>query len=357
MRATKLEQCGRTRPVAARRRWARVCVDMCLHVRTSPLGAHAGALTNDARAASTAFRQLFERLPFASLCAMWMRVGRGVGCAALCALVGCAGSDRSTEHTATTARSATSASRALAGANSRDRHATTVGHAALDAAEHDRSQARFAPDIPNEYVGKLADPRLKVVGHTIHEGRLGPEWLVAIENVGTETLCNLEMSYAFLDTSGRTLSKGSKLLELPLKRSANGSGVVLGCLGRAEVAMVYDKLVLADVNAALVARVTHDFDGVVANDVRPTQEFRAVGSWRSPDAAGTRISGTLHNDSDSDISYPAVTIFGVNRHGRPLFACEAVERSSVAAGSSWAFATTAAFQGPVSELVVYPRVL
>jgi len=219
------------------------------------------------------------------------------------------------------------------------------------------SDNAFEPDVPEEYVGQIVDPGLEVIAHTAREGVLGPEWLMAVKNTGTDYLCAIDVRYTFLDAADAELGSGSGLLDVGLVRGCNGTCGFTGCLGPGKVGMLVDQLGLTDVDVSQIAKVTHEFGALILTDAAPTDEIKVSGVQPVPaEFGGNVFSGMLENDSPDGVKNPSVAIYGLNAAGRPLFASEAIELVTIAAGSSWPFETSPRFEEPYVTYAAYAKV-
>lgn len=218
------------------------------------------------------------------------------------------------------------------------------------------SDDAFDPDVPQAYVGTVASPGMEVVAHTIREGRLGPEWLMAVKNVGTAHLCAIDVQYSFLDAGGVELGKGSRLLDVQIERGSNGTGGFTNCLTPGKIGMLSDTLALSDVDVTKIAKVTHAFGALILTDAVASDDIKVSGVEAVPDGTGKVFTGSLDNDADEPVKNPSVAIYGLNSAGRPLFKSEALALTTIAAGGSWMFKTNPRFEEPYASFAAYPDV-
>jgi hypothetical protein len=219
------------------------------------------------------------------------------------------------------------------------------------------SNDAFNPDVPQEYVGAVLSPGMEVVAHTIREGTLGLEWLMAVKNIGADHLCAVEVQYAFLDAGGVELGSGFGLLDVGLERGSNGTGGLTNCLAPGKVGMLSDTLALDDVDATTIAKVTHEFGAIILTDAVATDDIKVSGVKAVPSGTrGSVFTGSVDNDSTVGVKNPSVAIYGLNAAGRPLFVSEAIQLTTIAAGASWMFETTGRFEEPYASFAAYPDV-
>lgn len=217
---------------------------------------------------------------------------------------------------------------------------------------------RFVPEVPNTYDSTVANPGLEVIAHTLREGLLGMEWLVAIENTGTSFICALDIQNRFYDASNNEIASGnSTLVETPLARGSSGNGGLLQCLGPGQIGMAVDEFALSDLtDPSTIAAVKHDFGGGILLDAAVTNDIVVTGVRVTTDTLGrSAFTGQVRNDSDATVTNPRISIFGVNAVGRPLVEASDVELTTIAPGASWTF-TTQGFEESVESFVAFPRV-
>ena len=89
-------------------------------------------------------------------------------------------------------------------------------------------------------------------------------------------------------------------------------------------------------------------DGLVPIDGLTVSELSTISS-----GTGTAYTGTLTNGLEGAVSNPKVTIFPLNRVGRPLGAATSSATTELPAGGSWTFETTAVDDAGV-DFVAYP---
>lgn len=216
----------------------------------------------------------------------------------------------------------------------------------------------FEPDVPNTYVGTILEPGMEVVAHGVRNPDSSrPEWLMAVKNTGTDHLCAIDVQYTFLDAADTELGSGFRLLEVPLERGSNGTGGLTNCLAPGKIGMLADTIALLDVDVTQIAKVTHEFGAIILVDAAPTDDIKVVGVQATPgDFGGNVFTGSIQNDSTVPVENPSVVIFGVNSAGRPLFASEAIELTTIPAGGSWSFETGPEFEETFDSFMAYPDV-
>jgi len=219
------------------------------------------------------------------------------------------------------------------------------------------SDNAFEPNVPEEYVGNVVSPGMKVVAHTARDAAFGTEWLMAVKNTSTDYLCAINVTYKFLDAEGVELADGSGLLDVQLVRGSSGAGGFTNCLEPGKVGMLKDTLALESVDIANIAKVTHAFGALILSDGSPTTDIQ-VKDVRAVDegANGQVFTGAVFNDSPDAVKNPSIAIYGLNAAGRPLFSSEDIELTTIASGASWMFSTTPKFDQKFASFAAYPDV-
>jgi hypothetical protein len=217
----------------------------------------------------------------------------------------------------------------------------------------DGNDLLFVPEgLPN----KLRDEQLgtiALVALTLVQGATGPELYVAVRNDGQMPACEAGMMTSFYDKADQHLTDTSAVL-----RSARyyrlQPGVVLSCIDPGEIGMAAamelpDSLVIGELGYLEHRFPLFTVDGIERIDGDLTVSGVEVVTM----AAGSAYTGTFTNGLDATVSNPSVTIFPVNRVGRPLGMVRADATMDIPPGGSWSFQTS-----PVGDLgagyVAYP---
>lgn len=222
---------------------------------------------------------------------------------------------------------------------------------------HPISGNAFDPDVPEEYVGTVVSPGMKVVAHTARAAAFGTEWLMAVKNTGTDYLCAIDVNYAFLDAQGVELADGFGVLDIQIVRGSSGAGGFTNCLEPGKIGMLKDTLALEGVEIANIAKVTHSFGALILTDASPTTDIKVMDVQAVDEGAtGQIFTGAVVNDSPDPVKNPSIVIYGLNAAGRPLFSSEDIELTTIAAGASWLFSTTPKFDQQFASFAAYPDV-
>lgn len=217
----------------------------------------------------------------------------------------------------------------------------------------------FEPDIPVSYDGPILEPGIEVVAFTIREdgGLGGPEWLVAIKNVSTNHLCSLTFAAVFYDASDAEIGKADGLVESPMHRGVSGTGDLLQCLGPDQIGMRQDNYSLMGVDANAIASMKWSVSAINLLDAVPSEDILVTGVHQTMDSFGrNQFEGTLENHSGGPVTFPEVSIFGVNGVGRPLVYAHEIEETTVSDEGSWNFTASPGFEETILDYVAFPDV-
>jgi hypothetical protein len=178
---------------------------------------------------------------------------------------------------------------------------------------------------------------LELSALTLRAGPGGAELYAAVKNTGNLHACSAALSLELFDAGGRSLAAGiGGLLTRRFYRLTDGSGAIAACVGPGDVSMAAvtdwpSDLVVEDV-ASIVYRCPY-----FALDVEPIDGLSIEQVKSAVSDAGTVYSGKLVNGLDVSVRNPSVTIFPVNRAGRPLGAAIGSGTLEVPPGGSWMF--------------------
>ena len=190
---------------------------------------------------------------------------------------------------------------------------------------------------------------LEVVALTLQRGADGTELFAAVKNTGDTPACDAAFSVELYDRAQQPLAAGIGGLRVQrFYALADEPSTIVGCVGPGDVAMasVADlpaELAIEDVTFAVYRCPYH------ALDVTPVDGLTVRWLRR----AGARYTGTLVNDFAVAVRDPAVTIYLMDRAGRPLAATSSAGSEVIPAGGSWMFETTPVTVSAV-DYVAYP---
>lgn len=182
---------------------------------------------------------------------------------------------------------------------------------------------------------------LELTAFTLRKGASSIEAYAALRNSGQVPACSAAFAVELFDTAEQSVAAGiSGLLSQQFYRLTDGSGATAACVAPGEVTMAAvtdlpSEIAIDDIGS-VVYRCPY-----FALDVAPIPglAIRALKSIRrGPEVAYT---GTLVNGLDVALSDPSVTVFPINRVGRPLGVATGSGVVEVPAGGHWAFETNA----------------
>lgn len=182
---------------------------------------------------------------------------------------------------------------------------------------------------------------LELIAFTLREGASSTEAYAALRNVGDIPACSAAVSIELFDTTEQSLAAGiGGLLTQHFYRLTDGSGSIAACVAPGEVTMAAITDLPADIAIEDVGYVVYRcpyfaLDGAPIAGLSISQLTSIRGS------AGTAYSGTLLNELDVAVSNPSVTVFPVNRVGRPLGVATGSGTVEVPPGGKWTFETNA----------------
>jgi hypothetical protein len=213
---------------------------------------------------------------------------------------------------------------------------------------------RFVPEnLPNTPRAGEVGVTLKLVAWTLVQGPTAAELYAAVRNDGNAPSCEAGMMTDFIDEAGQTVvSVGSALQSKQLYRL--DATTIVSCIDPGQIAMSASLNLPAAVVIEELGSLTHTFptfggfDGLV-----PVAGFTIDQVETVAKGGGSAYTGTLSNGFDTTVSAPSVTIFPVNRVGRPLGAATASATTDIPPGASWSFETSAV-NDPGVDHVAYP---
>lgn len=195
---------------------------------------------------------------------------------------------------------------------------------------------------------------LDMLAFTLHQDANGTEAYASLRNDGDLPACTAGLSIQLFDKNQQTLTASiGALLSQHLYRFTDGSGTVAACAGPGDVMMgaITDlpaDLVLADVGFVVYSCM------YFALDLTPIDGFSVSPLQSATLGDGSTVfTGTFTNGVDMPIANPSVTVFPVNRVGRPLGATTALGTDAVAPGGTWSFETPP-IQTSGADAVAFP---
>jgi len=185
---------------------------------------------------------------------------------------------------------------------------------------------------------------LEVTALTLREGPQGAEAYVALRNGGQVPACSAAVSIELFDAAQQSLAASiGGLLTQRFYRLTDGSEALAACVGPGDVTMAALTDFTPNVAVEDVRHVVYRCP-YFALDVAPIDGLAVGEVVEVAHDAGTAYAGTLDNGFDVAVHDPSVTVFPVNRAGRPLGVATASSTAAIAAGGAWSFET-----GPVAD--------
>lgn len=196
---------------------------------------------------------------------------------------------------------------------------------------------------------------LKLVAFTLVQGATGPELYAAVRNDGETPSCDAGLMFYFIDKADQLVTTwGGSLLSGRLYRIDDGSGVMIPCIAPGEIAMTGSTDLPGELMIEELGYLQHRFPAFTV-DVVPVDAVTVGEVTTVSRGAGSAYTGTLENRLDVAVSDPKMTVFPVNRVGRPLGMATSSAAADIPPGGTWSFETT-----PVDDVgvdhVAYPTI-
>ena len=147
------------------------------------------------------------------------------------------------------------------------------------------------------------------------------------------------MTTYFVDKAGQVVTSATGVLE-SIHFYRRDTGEVLRCLAPGEIGMTGLAVLPPEVVLGELGSLQHAFPAFTVNDIAPVDALTVSDVRSVATGVGTLYAGTLKNGLDVPVSAPRVTVFPVNRVGRPLGMATTSAESELASGSSWSFETS-----------------
>jgi hypothetical protein len=217
----------------------------------------------------------------------------------------------------------------------------------------DRDDAHIVPEGLSVTALAGGNGVLQLIALTLREGPSGPEMYAALRNDGEAPACSAAFSVELFNRDEQSLAAGiGALLTQGFYELADDASTLAACVGPGDVSMVAvmdlpSDLVVEDVGHA-VYRCPY-----FALDVVPIDGLAIDGVTVVTTGAGTSYAGTLLNSLEVTVSHPSVTVFPVNRVGRPLGMASTSSSVDVHPGESWQFETNRVRERGADQ-VAYP---
>ncbi len=180
---------------------------------------------------------------------------------------------------------------------------------------------------------------LNVTALTLVKGPTNTEIYAALRNDGAVHACSAAFGVELFDAAELSLGAGiGGLLAKRFFRLTDGSDNLAACVAPGDVTMAAIMDLPADI-------VIDDIRTVVYRcpyfelEVMPIPGLTVTEVEGASENGGTVYTGTLVNELDVAVTNPGITVFPLNRAGRPLGAATGSESVEIPPGGSWEFRT------------------
>lgn len=230
--------------------------------------------------------------------------------------------------------------RSPAGTETRTRPDASHSDGATGIAVEDAGDAtQFVPEGVTVAALPGGNGALEVTALTLRKGTAGTEIYAALTHRGGNPACSAAFSVELFDRSEQSVAAGiGGLLTQHYFRLSDGSATIAACIASGDVAMAAVTDLPADI-------VIDDVETIVyrcpyfALDVVPIDGLTITQVSQVSGRIGTAYTGVLVNGLDVALSQPAVTVFPVNRVGRPLGVATGSDAVEIPPGGRWTFQT------------------
>lgn len=215
------------------------------------------------------------------------------------------------------------------------------------------SGAAFLPDgITFNYSGDSEVP-YEIVASTLLQAAGNwdePTWFVAVENVGSVTMCNPALNYEMFDSNGFQLEKDYAFMQAPMYMSY---GDPTPCLGPGDIGMMEITYGLDDLLVAQVARIDYFEGGALTLSATRIEDVVVTEVNLEPIYTDSvHLVGTVFNGHSHVIDAPQVFAYAVDAIGRPYALMKDIELVTIQSGANWNF-DTLSVENDVDNFVIY----
>jgi hypothetical protein len=187
--------------------------------------------------------------------------------------------------------------------------------------------------LDGEVVGGLT-----LIAFTLIQGAAGAELYTAVRNDGQTPSCEAGITTYFLDKSGQVVTTVGSVFETGRFYRVSG-GAIIRCIDPGQIAMAGSTGLPAEIVIADLGSLQHAFPAFTVDDIVPIDALSVSNVQVVKTVAGSAYTGMLNSELGAAASDPSVTIFPLNRAGRPLDMIRTSTTSVLPAGSSWLFQT------------------
>jgi hypothetical protein len=184
-----------------------------------------------------------------------------------------------------------------------------------------------------------ADVGLVLVAFTLVQGKAGPELYAAVRNDDVTPICNAGLVTFFLDKADQVVSSdGAGLQGGRLYRLTDGP--IVSCLDPGEIGMTASPDLPDEIAIDQLGALQHQLPGFILDGIVPIAGPVVSDVKTVKTASGTAYTGTITNGLDVTASGLSVSVFPLNRVGRPLGVATSIAMIDVPPGGAWTFETT-----------------
>jgi hypothetical protein len=196
----------------------------------------------------------------------------------------------------------------------------------------------FVPEsLPNTNLNGQ-DEGLVLVAFTLVQEASGASLYAAVRNDADTPLCQPGMTTDFYDRSDQLItSVGSVVQTDRLYRLEDGT--ILSCMAPGQVAMTAAIGLPDIVIVEELAYLKHLFPAFILQGIVPIPGLAISDVQVVATEVGHAYAGKLDNGLDVAVGAPHVTVFPLNRVGRPLGVATSDGQSDLPAGGTWSFRT------------------
>lgn len=196
----------------------------------------------------------------------------------------------------------------------------------------------FVPDgLPNTNINGQ-DEGLTLLASTLVLEPDGPAFYVAVRNDLDTPLCQPGMTTDFYDKAGQKLTSAASVVQTD-RWYGLGDGTVIACLSPGQIGMAAATHIPNLPDLEELGYLKHLFPTFIVQGITPVEGLTLADVKVVATEAGHAFAGKLVNGLGVTVSAAAVTIFPVNRAGRPLGAATSTAAMDIPAGGSWSFET------------------
>jgi len=198
----------------------------------------------------------------------------------------------------------------------------------------------FVPeDLPSTLQTGQEGVALKLIASTLVQGATSAELYVAVRNDGTAPYCNAGVITDFIDKNGQTVATVAAGLQGKQLYTLDPT-TVLNCIDPGEIVMGASPNVPAEVVIGELSGLTYRIAAFGVDGIVPLGSFTVTQVHAVANGAASAYQGVFTNTLNVKATAPSVTIFPVNRVGRPLGAATSSATIDVPPGGAWSFETS-----------------